>query len=265
MQYKIIDFHTHPYDIEKRNLCHFKEEVKESKEDVKNNLLKLGVEKICGSVIELPEGTSIKTFDDIKVLNDTALHLAEEYDGFYVPGFHVHPHFVKESIAEIERMDKLGVKLIGELVPYIHFWDSYYDKNIKQILEAAAHYKMIVSLHGHAGEEEQKQTDEMIKNHKDVIFVAAHPGEKPAFLRHLRRMEMNENYYLDLAGTGIYRHGILRYGIDCCGAGRFLFGSDYPICNLGAFIGGVASDYLLTEDEKEQILYKNARRLLQLD
>lgn len=264
MQYSIIDFHTHPFDSYERNICGHIEYANMSKENTKRDFLRLGVEKICGSVIEMPDRTNIRTFEDVRRLNNIALKLAQEYDGFYIPGFHIHPRFVKESIAEIDRMSKLGVRLIGELVPYIQNWDAYYDKNMAQILETVAHYKMVVSIHGPFGERQEREMDEMIKNHKDVVFVAAHPGEKTEFLRHLKRMEISENYHLDLSGTGLFRHGLLRHGIDEFGVSRFLYGSDYPTCNPAVFLGGVAYDFLLSEDEKKQIFYDNAARILKL-
>lgn len=263
MEYSIIDFHTHPFDGAERNICSYVGDMPMDMQKAKQAALRLGVKKICGSVIELP-CRGIGSFDDIKKLNDIALRLEEGLDGFYIPGFHVHPNYVKESIAEIERMAARGVKLMGELVPYIHTWSTYYDKNVAEILEAAAHYKMVVSIHGPDNEQQENQMDELVKAHKDVVIVAAHPNEKHAFLRHLNRMEWSENYYLDLSGTGVFRHGMLRFGIDKMGAERFLFGTDYPICNPAVFIGGVAMDSLITETEKRKILYDNAAKLLGL-
>ena len=80
----------------------------------------------------------------------------------------------------------------------------------------------------------------------------------------LARMKMSENYYLDLSGYGIFRHGMLRRGIDEMGVERFLFGSDYPTCNPAMYIGGVAEDFTLTAEEKQAVLYDNAARLLKL-
>ena len=83
-------------------------------------------------------------------------------------------------------------------------------------------------------------------------------------MRHLNRMKISENYYLDLSGTGLFRHGMLRHGIDEVGAERFLFGSDYPTCNPAMFLGGVILDTSISEEEKTLILAGNAQRLLQL-
>jgi predicted TIM-barrel fold metal-dependent hydrolase len=260
MNYKIIDFHTHPFMTKGTNICKHSEYATMSAENTKRDLQKLGVVKICGSVIENTVYKDV-TFERIRALNDEALALRDLYGDFYVPGFHVHPAFVKQSIAEIERAQKLGVKIIGELVPYMHAWGREYScKEFSEILEAAAHYKMIVNIHSDG----EDAMDEMVKRHKDILFVAAHPGEAAAFSRHLKRMEMSENYRLDLSGTGLFRHGLLRHGIDEFGAERFLFGSDYPTCNPAMFVGGVALDFLITEEEKQKIFYQNACDLLGL-
>ena len=75
-------------------------------------------------------------------------------------------------------------------------------------------------------------------------------------MRHLRRMKLSRNYFLDLSGGGLYRYGMLRRGVDECGAERFLFGTDYPICGPATYVGGVAQDDLLTPAEKRLILLR---------
>ena len=92
----------------------------------------------------------------------------------------------------------------------------------------------------------------------------AHPGEYGAFMRHVERMKLSENYYLDVSGYGIFRHGMLRHAIDAFGAERILYGSDYPTCNPAMYIGGVLLDSLISDSEKELIFAKNAKRLLGL-
>lgn len=81
----------------------------------------------------------------------------------------------------------------------------------------------------------------------------------------MERMKLSENYYLDVSGYGIFRHGMLRHAIDLFGAERFLYGSDYPTCNPGMYLGGVLLDNLITDSEKELILAKNAKRVLNIE
>ena len=106
--------------------------------------------------------------------------------------------------------------------------------------------------------------DKMIKEHKSLKFVAAHPGEYKEFIRHLERMKMSENYYLDISGTGLFRHGMLRHAIDSVGKERIIFGTDFPVCNPAMYIGGVVNDISISDEEKEYILGKNAKKLLNI-
>lgn len=264
MSYEIIDFHTHPFTDEHNNICNHIEYCNMSPENTLTYLTGLGISRICGTVIcrNTAEYAPYENeWEMIKASNETALSLKKMYGDFYIPGFHVHPGYVKESCEEIERMNNLGIHLLGELVPYMHGWSDYAGKNFDEILDAATEYHMVVSVH--TGDDDQM--DVMVRKHPNTVIVAAHPGEAPGFTRHLSRMRMSGNYYLDLAGTGLFRHGMLRHGIDEYGAERFLFGSDYPICNPGMFLGGVLLDTLITEKERTMILAGNAKRLLGLE
>lgn len=219
----------------------------------------LGISKVCGSVIEA--GNNEDPWAKIKANNDQALKLRDLYGDFYVPGFHIHPDFVEESIAEMERMSKRGIRLIGELVPYIDAWTETYDcKNLSILLDEAGKRNMIVNFHT----QNDDAIDAMVKRHPDVVFVAAHPNEYPSLLRHFERMKFSDNYYLDLSGMGIHRYGMLRRAIDTMGIDRILFGTDYPTCNPAMYLGGVLLDPLVTDAEKEKIFSLNAKSLLEL-
>ena len=265
MQYKdfdIIDFHIHPFFNEKNNICSHTAYCNMSADGTKKTFDSLGVSRVCGSVLNLgvDSGTYANMWERILDENKTALELRDYYDGFYIPGFHVHPDYVEESIAEIRRMHALGVNLIGELCPYLHGWKVYSCDGFSAILDEAEKYGMVVSFHSM----EEDEMDNMVQAHPGVTFVAAHPGEYQAFMRHMARMKMSDNYYLDLSGYGLFRHGMLRHAIDEFGAERFLFGSDYPTCNPAMYLGGVLMDDLITDEEKELIFSKNARRILKL-
>lgn len=265
MQYKdfeIIDFHIHPFLEEKNNICSHIPYCNMSADGTKRIFDNLGVSHVCGSVLTTYDhhGDYASVWERILDENETALKLRDDYNGFYIPGFHVHPDYVEESIAEIHRMHTLGVNLIGELCPYFHGWSDYSCDGFSKILDEAEKHGMVVSFHS-MGEDEM---DKMVEAHPGVTFVAAHPGEYNAFMRHMARMKMSDNYYLDLSGYGIFRHGMLRHAIDEFGAERFLFGSDYPTCSPAMYIGGVLLDELITDEEKEMIFSKNAKRILKL-
>lgn len=265
MSFEIIDFHTHPFITPDCNICRYKYfSDKITAEDTKRDLMSLGISKICGAVIS-PYNKETFCFADVKKANDIALELKNLYGDFYVPGFHVHPKFIRESCEEIERMHGLGVRLIGELVPYFHMWRDlsldYGSRELSEILDVAEQYGMIVNLHTM----DEEGLDKMVREHPKLTIVAAHPGEAQIYARHLERMKLSENYYLDLSGSGgPLRFASTRNAIDQVGVERLLFGSDYPTCQAGIMIGGILFDYTLTDTEKEYIFSKNAKRLLNL-
>ena len=250
MNFKIIDFHTHPFLTDSQNICNHKAFIKMTAETTEVKARKLGIEKICGSVVQLPtEDEKKNIWQFIKDLNDTALTLRDYYKGFYVPGFHVHSDYVAESCLEIDRMKSLGINLIGELVPYFWGYRKYDTRGMHEITDYATEKNMIISFHPI----ENDDIDNWVMAHPKTVFVAAHPNEYGDFMRHIARMKKHDNYFLDLSGYGVFREGMLRRAIDEVGVDRILFGSDYPTCNMAMYVGSVLLDELITDAEKEKI------------
>ncbi len=253
----VIDFHTHPYTCGDGCLCVYPDTVPPDPEGMREQLIKCGITTICGSPL-YRDGRF-----DLKGLNDTALSLRDRLGDFYVPGMHVHPADPDASVREVDRMHALGVRLIGELVPYMHGWGDdrggRWDEALRTILDRAARYRMCVSFHTMW----DWPADDIIADYPDVTFVAAHPGERESVERHIRRMRRFDNVCLDLSGTGIFRFGCIRHLIRSVGAERILFGTDYPICNPLMYVHAVLGEDL-GEDAEERIFSGNARRVLGL-
>ncbi len=256
MRKDIIDFHAHPYLHQENNYCHYKQSYPLRADDAKARLESMGIVTVCGSVL-----SKAGVWDDVVKLNDRALELRESWGDFYVPGFHIHPDYVEQSVSELRRMADRGVKLVGELVPYMHGWAMDHP-GLVPILEKAQEYGMVISYHSTSVPEEVM--DGLLDRFPDTIFVAAHPGEKTTLDVHLNLMNRHKNYYLDLSGGGIGRMGMLRYAIDRAGKERFLFGTDYPICPPEIYIAALEHDPLLTQEERQAVFADNAKRILNI-
>ena len=234
-------------------------------ENTERDLRAMGVVRIMGSTVK--GRTPTPDMAHIREINDEALRLREFYRGFYIPGFHVHPAFVRESIDEIRRMKREGVFLVGELVPYMHGWrEGFSSEPFDEILSEIEACGMTVSFHTPTAynEKQVEDMDLMVERHPRIRFVGAHICAQEVLETHIARLKKYPNYAVDLSGGGIYRHGVLRRVIDECGVDRVLFGSDYPVCNPAAYIGGVALDFLITEEEREAVFYGNAVRMFGL-
>ena len=119
---------------------------------------------------------------------------------------------------------------------------------------------MVISFHTQSND----SITEMVKRHKNATFVAAHPGEYPDIAFHTQLAKECENYHIDISGTGVFRLGAIQTLVKEFGIERVLYGSDYPTCNPANFIGSVCYDTILTNSQKEYILSKNAKRLLNI-
>jgi predicted TIM-barrel fold metal-dependent hydrolase len=263
--FEIIDFHTHPFLNSSYNICKHKEVLPDMGVENTFSIMKdLGVSKICGAVVSMDskERPAYKNdWQRIRDWNTQALELKKIYGDFYVPGFHIHPDFVEESCLEIDRMHAQGVRLLGELVPYLSGYKSYSLENMKIIIDYATQKKMVVSIHTTLDDD----MDTFVEQHPDTTIVAAHPNEYDRFMRHLQRLKKYPNYYLDISGTGVFRYGMLRRAIDEVGAHKILYGSDFPTCNPGMFVGSVLLDPLITAEEKRAVFAENAKRLLGIE
>ena len=260
---KVLDFHTHPYTARAEYMGMYGEDFYLEPEQMPEDLANAGISVFCGSVIDSDHRGPVAGFDEIRRVNDSALKLWKKFGDAYVPGFHVHPAFLRESLEEVERMHKAGVKLVGELVPYLQGWDhtghDYGSKEFTEILALAGEYGMVVSYH--TMPEWAPQMEKMVSSNPGVTFVAAHPGQKADYLLHVERMKKYPNLYLDISGTGLFRYGLLASAVKTVGAGRILFGTDYPICNPRMYVQAVLGEHI-SQEEKEDILFSNAQRIL---
>lgn len=243
----------HPYLKETENLRFYPNG--DHPDEIQSRLMVSGISHVCGSVVSQDKSLSVWQ------LNEIALQVKEKWGDFYTPGFHIHPGDVERSLAEIQRMHRSGVRLMGEVVPYMHGWNdflrtNYFDR-MDMLLAEAEKLSMVFSFHT----DWAWQMDELIKGHPALPFVAAHPGERESVEKHISRMRKYDNAYLDISGTGILRMGLIEHLVDSVGADRILFGTDYPISNHDLYVHSVRTARIKDED-KEKIFHLNAERLL---
>lgn len=255
MSFEIIDFHTHPFISSDDNFNQHKDVLNMTSETTYLDMKGAGISRFCGSVIK----TNVVDFSVIKNCNRDALKLRELYNGDYIPGFQISPNFIEESIKEIDYAHECGINLIGELVPYMHNWSDYSSEEFSILLDHIEKYDMVVNLHTL----DLGQMEIMAKKHPLINFVFAHPGEKAQVLNHIDVMKRNDNVFLDISGTGIIRYGVIKKLVSEVGAERILFGTDYPLGNLHVYVNGVLGEKI-SDNEKEQILSLNAKKLLKL-
>lgn len=264
--FEIIDFHTHPFLRGEDNICRYRGHLDMTTGGIPGDLRAAGISKFCGSVIRQREDVAralgvapgdLSDWDVVHGCNQDMLAVWEDLGEVYIPGMMVHPDYVAQSLNEMEALYAKGVRLVGELVPYSHGWEDYSCPGFSRILDAAQDLGMAVSIHSM----DDDQMDAMADAHRGCRIVFAHPGEAEKVRRHMARLKKSENFYLDLSGTGLFRHGVLRALLDEVGVEKVLFGSDYPVCNPYMFVGGVGLDPSVSKAEKAAVFAGNARGL----
>ncbi|MGE4564663.1 MAG: amidohydrolase family protein [Victivallaceae bacterium] len=249
--YEIFDVHIHPFNDPADNFAWYGAPV--TREEFFAELRRAGISRSAGDVIRRGDGSA---FDPVRAANAESLTVAGE--GFH-PGIQIHPAFPRESCTEVEAAHRRGVRLIGELVPYLSGWTRYDDPGCRDALALAEEFGMVLSIHPTA-------VDDMaavLKAFPKLTVIIAHPGDRDEYFAKLELLETFSNAYLDLSGTGLFRYNMLRYGIDRAGCDRFLFGSDFPICNAAMNVGAILNEKL-SESERVAVFSGNFRRLFNL-
>ena len=171
----------------------------------------------------------------------------------------MHPAFVELSCREIERAHQNGVRLIGELVPYMMGWSSCASSDFLEIMDCARAYDMTVNIHPTALADMHALSEAM----PGLKLVWAHLSGYGGFEEHLAMMRKNEWVCFDISAHGTDQMGILRRAINEVGYDRLLFGTDYPGVGPATDLAAVMAEGL-SDTELEAILHKNAARLLGL-
>ncbi len=259
MTFDVIDFHCHPFVCNYERIGGYVDTVNMTTEDFFKHMEENGVSFCVGSVI----GRKTNSFEDIHNFNLHALKLRQKYHGKYIPGFHIHPFYIEKSIKEIDFAIENNVKLIGELVPYHHGWEDYSSPEFMEVMSYINGKNLIVNMHI-SSKEDLEQMEKPIAAYKDIKFVLAHPGYGDRLNKHIEILNKYENTYLDLSGSGIELYGAVKRIVESTDFKRLLFGTDFPVTAVGTWKSAVLNEKI-SEDAKEHILSKNARRLLNLE
>lgn len=251
--FDVIDMHTHPFLTPDQVIGQFWKP--DSIADFVREMAKVGIHKFAGSVIYNTCGNY--DFKSITKLNNDALRIRDMYPDAYIPGIHIHGAYPQESCAMLHKMHAQGVRMIGELVPYILGTGEYASDGMIEICREAEKIGMLVSVHGHVGE----TLVPVLQACPKLKVIMAHPGDTAEAKARFDFVSRYDNLYIDISGTGLFRWGMLRYGVDVCGAEKILFGSDMPVCSPGMNLFGALSENL-TFEELKLVLGDNFRNML---
>jgi uncharacterized protein len=169
-----------------------------------------------------------------------------------------------------------GLKLYPGYEPFF-----VHDPRLRVVYELAGEFGVPVMFHtgdtynprGRLKYSHPLQVDEVAVDHRDVTFVICHLGN-PWFVDAMEVIYKNENVVGDISGLtlGHFEERFERFMLQrlrevVAFAGdpsSLLFGTDWPICDVGSYIR-LVRNLGFPEEETEQIFYKNTARVFNLD
>lgn len=205
--------------------------------------------------------------------NDSLFAMAKRNSRF-IPVCSVHPNDGDAAIEELRRIKKLGGKII-KLHPLTQQFTILSNETVKVVKEAGA-LDLVVLMDGY-GFIVPNYLEHLIQLSmvsQQTKFIIAHMGGPDFYkiagftLVKTLNPKMLSNVWYDLSATiHIYADSPYRsqfeWAIRNIGTDRILFGSDQPAVTLQNALDDF-NKLDLSDDEKEQISYKNAKNLLGL-
>jgi|SRR5262245_14824690 len=259
----VIDSHTHLYTIDLYSLRprnpDYSERVKETISDYLVWLDQFGVHQAAVSSLtpmvsrnwESRHGGNEEVFELMKVRPDQII-------GQYVPNIYESAVMIREKITEaVEEYGCRGLKL--------HPWVQGFPANDERtypVMEKAAEFKLPVLFHsGTAPYCTPLLIADIAGRFPEVPVVMGHMGKHELYFDVFPATRLSQNIYLETCG-----HEILitvEQAVNEFGASRVLFGTDGPSSSFRGLVYSI-EDLQISDQEKEQILYRSAVDLFRL-
>ena len=205
--------------------------------------------------------------------NDYLLDAARRFPGRIVPFCSVHPGWGDDALAEAERCLKAGARGIGELHPASQGIDLATMPGLEPLMALARQHAVPVLVHGSEpvghlypgkGDTTPERLLHFVSRFPDVTVVCAHWGGGLPFYALMPEVAaaLANTYFDSAASPFLYSPGVFPVVARAAGAGRVLFGSDYPLLRAGRVMKQACDT--LDEETAHAVLHANAARLLGL-
>jgi predicted TIM-barrel fold metal-dependent hydrolase len=188
-------------------------------------------------------------------------------------------HYKEKDLRELA--DMLSAGLVKGLKLYPGYEPFYpHDTRLRVVYDIAEEFDVPVMIHsgdtysptGKLKYSHPLEIDEVAVDHPRVKFVICHLGN-PWLTDCMEVVYKNQNVYADFSGLvlGEFTEAFEDYMVEeiqdvilyAGDPGRFLFGSDWPICSMKSYVEFV-DELKLPDDTYQMIMYENARKLFKL-
>jgi len=191
--------------------------------------------------------------------NREVARYVEKYKGRFVGSCVVNPLFIDEALKEVEYCRKqLGFVWVGELCNYMVPY-QYTIKEFELLVKHIVELGMVLDVHT-----EHEEIDYIVGKFPQATLVFPHFGDDKEYEDIFKRIDLvakHPNCYIDTAGYGHDRMGMLEYAVKTIGPDRVLFGSDFSINDPSTVLARIHHSFL-SDEEKRKVLAVNLETLL---
>jgi uncharacterized protein len=281
-RFMLIDFHTHifPRAIRDHRENFLKDEAAFQLLYASEKSKMVGAEALIESMDAsgvdkaVTFGFPWQSIETAKRNNDYILEAVQRYPGRLI-GFCCVDASQPDASMEVGRCLEAGLSGVGELAFYCNDFACSSDE-MDQIMALALRFNCPVMIHtnepvGHFYPGKTNNTlfqiYTLVKRYPRNRIVLAHWGGG-IFWYNLMKKEVTEtlaNIWFDTAASPfLYKPDIYRLACALAGPDKILFGTDYPLLGAPRYLKEMAQ-VGLSEDQLQQICYRNAAQLLNLD
>jgi predicted TIM-barrel fold metal-dependent hydrolase len=175
----------------------------------------------------------------------------------------VNPHLLDESLAEIDRHVVEGNLVgLGELCQYKLDYQTD-DPRMDPLVERAIELDLTMLVHA-SNASHTSSLGRLAGRFPKARFIMAHLGGVNNWPQGLAVARQHENIWLDASGYVMLAYGAMERALAEVGAGRILFGVDFPAIQAAPLVAALNRLDLRSRDY-ERIAFRNTAELFKLN
>jgi len=246
----IIDMHTHMGGVYGVHLP--KKNTKEMIEVMEHNNVEL--------IISAPHEDLFNPLSENNEIEEAMKKYPQKIKGY----FSFNPNYCDDFDKVVQKIEGnqgyIGFKFLPDY-HRVHLDSEEYEK----ALEYANNKKLLVLVHtwGISAKGEScnsiDKVENILKKYKDCVILMGHSAQGQAD-EAIEIAKRYDNAYLDVTDTGRL-NGLVEKMVEKAGSQKIVFGTDFPWYDSNYTLGYILFSRI-SDKHKENILHKNARRLL---
>ena len=101
----------------------------------------------------------------------------------------------------------------------------------------------------------------LAERHPEARIIMAHIGGTWAFREGIAVARAHDNVWADTSGWPLVAGGIMEVALRELGASKFVFGTDYPLCDIDTWVSRLER-LPVSDAQRERIAWRNAAELM---